>query len=81
MDGVAVVSSASANENLAEGERMKYVIVLAATNRHWDLDDAFRRRLEKRIYIPLPSDLGREKLFEINLSGIKVDEKVDFKEL
>ncbi len=81
MDGVAVVSSASANENLAEGERMKNVIVLAATNRPWDLDDAFRRRLEKRIYIPLPSDLGREKLFEINLAGIKVDEKVDFKEL
>jgi katanin p60 ATPase-containing subunit A1 len=81
MDGVSVASSASANENLADGERQKNVIVLAATNRPWDLDDAFRRRLEKRIYIPLPSDLGLEKLFEINLKGIKVDEKVDFKEL
>jgi katanin p60 ATPase-containing subunit A1 len=78
MDGVAVASSASANENQAEGERVKNVIVLAATNRPQDLDEAFRRRLEKRIYIPLPSEGGRRQLFDINLKGIKVDQEVDF---
>ncbi|TNV73968.1 hypothetical protein FGO68_gene1874 [Halteria grandinella] len=81
MDGVSVASSASANENQGEGERQKNVIVLAATNIPWDLDEAFRRRLEKRIYIPLPSEKGRQQLFDINLKGIKADEGVDWTEL
>ena len=72
MDGVSVVSSASANENQADGERMKNVMVLAATNRPQDLDEAFRRRLEKRIYIPLPNEKGRKQLFDINLKGIQL---------
>lgn len=45
-------------------------MVLAATNRPWDLDEAIRRRLEKRIYIPLPTDKGRDELFKINLRGM-----------
>ena len=53
-----------------EDDTSKRVIVLAATNRPWDLDEALRRRLEKRVYIPLPSDKGRKRLFEIYLSSV-----------
>lgn len=53
-------------------------MVLAATNRPWDLDEAIRRRLEKRVYIPLPSSGGRRALFEINLKGIALEDNVNF---
>lgn len=53
-------------------------MVLAATNRPQDLDEAIRRRLEKRIYIPLPTAIGREQLFKINLRGINMDETIDW---
>jgi katanin p60 ATPase-containing subunit A1 len=50
--------------------------VLAATNRPQDLDEAIRRRLEKRIYIPLPTAEGRRRLFAINLKKIKLEEQM-----
>jgi katanin p60 ATPase-containing subunit A1 len=56
-------------------------MVLAATNRPWDLDEAIRRRLEKRIYIPLPTAVGREQLFKINLKSLQVSPDVDWTEL
>jgi katanin p60 ATPase-containing subunit A1 len=56
-------------------------MVLAATNRPWDLDEAIRRRLEKRVYIPLPTENGRIGMFKINLEGIELDPYVDFIEL
>jgi katanin p60 ATPase-containing subunit A1 len=52
MDGMASLTD----------EPGKVVMVLAATNFPWDIDEALRRRLEKRIYIPLPSEDGREAL-------------------
>ncbi|XP_054921715.1 katanin p60 ATPase-containing subunit A-like 1 isoform X2 [Dermacentor andersoni] len=50
----------------------KVVMVLAATNFPWDIDEALRRRLEKRIYIPLPNSAGREALLRINLKDVEV---------
>lgn len=42
-------------------------MVLAATNCPWDIDEALRRRLQKRIYIPLPALPERQELIKINL--------------
>lgn len=64
-------------DGVGSEEANKVVMVLAATNFPWDIDEALRRRLEKRIYIPLPSDEGREALLKINLREVKVDDSVD----
>ena len=45
-------------------------MVLAATNFPWDIDEAMRRRLEKRIYIPLPGQPERLELLKINLKDV-----------
>ena len=92
MDGVGEGSSSSTDnttttttdsEGTEEGEipGSKTVIVLGATNTPWDLDEALRRRFEKRIYIPLPTHEGRMELFRINMVGLELASDVDLEEL
>ncbi|CAA9989571.1 vacuolar protein sorting-associated protein 4, putative [Plasmodium knowlesi strain H] len=45
------------------------IIVMGATNTPWSLDSGFRRRFEKRIYIPLPNVYARMKIFEKYING------------
>ena len=75
MDGVGSASSSSAAEK--DGEPPRNVMVLAASNFPWDLDEALRRRLEKRIYIPLPSPADIRTLLQINLRDIALEEGVE----
>jgi katanin p60 ATPase-containing subunit A1 len=59
----------------------KVVMVLGATNHPWDIDEAMRRRLEKRIYIPLPTHADRVSLFQLNSRSINLGPQVDFEVL
>ena len=72
---LAGVSSTSSDEKPDAAPRT--VTVLAATNFPWDLDEALRRRLEKRIYIPLPTPSDIRQLLEINLKALPQDEDID----
>ena len=75
MDGVS--SSSSPSTPGSPDEPAKIVMVLGATNLPWELDEALRRRLEKRIYIPLPDLAARRALLELNMRQLKLSEDVD----
>jgi len=60
-----------------DGPQAGHLLVLATSNTPWDLDEALRRRLEKRIYIPLPDEAARLRMFEHNLQDICLGPDVD----
>ncbi|XP_013183613.2 katanin p60 ATPase-containing subunit A-like 2 [Amyelois transitella] len=64
-------------------EREGVVFLLANSNMPWELDPAMLRRLEKRIYIPLPDFKTRTELFQtfLNSKNIELYPKVDFNDL
>jgi len=57
------------------------VVTIGATNVPWEIDSAFRRRFQRRIYVPLPDEKARKIIFEINSRGIDLDKSIDFKKL
>ena len=58
-------------KTVASRETFARVVVLATTNVPWDLDEAMRRRLEKRIYVPLPNAVGRKELLRLCLIDVE----------
>ncbi|MCD6466051.1 ATP-binding protein [Candidatus Bathyarchaeota archaeon] len=57
------------------------VYVIGATNKPWDLDYAFIRRFQKRIYVPPPNYSQRLGMFRLYTKPLKIASDVDLKEL
>lgn len=57
------------------------VLVLAATNRPMDLDEAVLRRLPRRLLVDLPDTPNRKKILKVLLSKEDLDAAVDLDEL
>lgn len=55
------------------GNDMDGILVLGATNVPWELDNAIRRRFQKRIYIQLPDANARAGIFKIKAGKTKND--------
>lgn len=57
------------------------IVTVGATNMPESIDGAFRRRFERRIYIPLPDLPARTAIFAFNTKGVELAEDADFEVL
>lgn len=59
------------------------LIVIAATNRPWDIDTAFLRpgRFDRSIYVPLPDEEARETIIENKLKSVPCDDDLNVQEI
>ena len=81
LDGIGgggTVGAAAGDGEEAAATPKGSVLVVGATNRPQELDEAARRRFQKRLYIPLPDPGARrhliEKLLTKNSSGHNLDD-------
>lgn len=59
------------------------LLVIAATNRPWDIDSAFLRpgRFSTSIYVPLPDEETRRMIIKKQLDGVPLVEEFDFEKV
>ena len=57
------------------------VIVMAATNRPFDLDEAVLRRLPRRVFVDLPDINGREQMLRLLLKDEELSNDVQLRDL
>ena len=63
--------------------KLKDIVIMGATNRLDIVDPAFLRpgRFDLKLEIPNPDEKSREKIFEIYLKNMKIDKKINAKNL
>jgi SpoVK/Ycf46/Vps4 family AAA+-type ATPase len=64
-------------DNVLEKKRPSHVYVIGATNKPWDLDQAFIRRFQKRIYVPLPNAEARHEMLDMYTKDLRLASDVD----
>jgi len=58
------------------------ILFIAATNLPWTLDEAFRRRFQKKILVPMPDSAARRRLFEIEIGDTQCNlSQADYEQL
>lgn len=68
-------------DGIADKKKQSPVYVIGATNKPWALDEAFIRRFQKRIYVPLPDANSRLEMFHIYSRNLAIAKDVDLNEL
>lgn len=68
-------------DGVIDKKRMLHAYIIGATNKPWVLDDPFRRRFQKRIFVPLPEADARLEMFRIFSKNLNMSEDVTFEEL
>ncbi|AFH42378.1 AAA family ATPase [Fervidicoccus fontis] len=68
-------------DGIQDKDKKIHVYVIGATNKPWQLDEAFVRRFNKRILIPLPDLESRRQLFALYTKGLNLSSDVDLDRL
>ncbi|KAJ3352707.1 hypothetical protein HDU83_007777 [Entophlyctis luteolus] len=84
-DGVTSSKREIINEFMSEWDglnsRNRGVIVLGATNRPFDLDDAVLRRMPRRVLVDLPTEEQRKEILRVHLQDEVISPEVSLADL